>query len=45
MEHWVRRFPRVIGLLAALDQTIGGLPLFRNVADCVVLEFERVGDL
>ena len=45
MEHWARRFPRVIGILAALDQTIGGLPVFRNMADCVVLEFERVGDL
>jgi SAM-dependent methyltransferase len=45
MEHWARRFPRAIGVLAALDQTIEGLPLFRNLADCVVLEFERVGDL
>jgi SAM-dependent methyltransferase len=45
MEHWARRFPRAIGVLAALDQKIGGLPVFRNAADCVVLEFERVGDL
>jgi ubiquinone/menaquinone biosynthesis C-methylase UbiE len=43
MEHWARRFPRVIALLAALDRAIGGLPVFRNVADCVVLEFECVG--
>ena len=43
MEDWARRFPRGIGLLAALDQAIGGLPGFRNVADCVVLEFECVG--
>jgi ubiquinone/menaquinone biosynthesis C-methylase UbiE len=45
MEHWACRFPRVIGLLAALDQMIGGLPVFRSMADCVVLEFERVGEL
>jgi hypothetical protein len=45
MEHWARRFPRVIGVFAWVDQMIGGLPLFRNVADCVVLEFERVGNL
>jgi hypothetical protein len=43
MEHWARRFPRLIGLLAALDQRIGGLPVLRNAADCVVLEFELVG--
>ena len=42
MEHWASRFPRVVGVLAALDQRIGGLPVFRNMADCVVLEFERV---
>lgn len=45
MEHWARRFPRVISLLALLDRKIGGLPGVRNMADCVVLEFERVGDL
>jgi ubiquinone/menaquinone biosynthesis C-methylase UbiE len=41
MEHWARRFPRVIGSLAAADERIGGLPVFRSMADCVVLEFER----
>jgi ubiquinone/menaquinone biosynthesis C-methylase UbiE len=45
MEHWARRFPRLIGFLAALDQRIGGLPIFRSAADCVVLEFERVGEI
>jgi SAM-dependent methyltransferase len=45
MEHWARRFPSAVGLLASLDQKVGGLPVFRNVADCVVLEFERVKDL
>jgi ubiquinone/menaquinone biosynthesis C-methylase UbiE len=43
MEHWASRFPRAVGFCAALDQKIGGLPIFRNMADCVVLEFERVG--
>jgi hypothetical protein len=42
MEHWASRFPRVVRFCAALDQRIGGLPVFRNMADCVVLEFERV---
>jgi SAM-dependent methyltransferase len=45
MEHWARRFPRVIGFLAAVDQRIGGLPVFRSMADCVVLEFERSGEV
>jgi SAM-dependent methyltransferase len=45
MEHWARRMPRVIGVLAALDQRIGGLPLLRGLADCVVLEFERAGEI
>jgi SAM-dependent methyltransferase len=43
MEHWARRFPRVIGFLAAVDRRIGVMPVFRSVADCVVLEFERSG--
>jgi SAM-dependent methyltransferase len=43
MEHWARRFPRVIEFLAAVDRRIGVMPVFRSVADCVVLEFERSG--
>ncbi len=45
MEHWARRFPGLINTLARFDQRVGGLPVFRNVADCVVLEFERVGEI
>jgi SAM-dependent methyltransferase len=45
MEHWARRFPGLINTLARFDQRVGGLPIFRNVADCVVLEFERVGEI
>jgi ubiquinone/menaquinone biosynthesis C-methylase UbiE len=42
MEHWARRLPRVVRFLAAVDQRIGGLPVFRDLADCVILEFEHV---
>ncbi len=41
MEHWARRFPRVTKALAEVDWHIGRLPLFRNLADGVLLEFER----
>ena len=41
MEHWARRFPRITSGLAAADFFLGGVPLFRNMADCVLLEFER----
>lgn len=40
-EHVARRVPKLIDTLAAVDQRIGALPLFRNMADCVLLEFER----
>jgi hypothetical protein len=38
----MRHFPRVIRGLAGIDRLIGGLPLFRRMADCVLLEFECV---
>jgi SAM-dependent methyltransferase len=41
MEHWARHFPRLIDRLVAIDHRIGHLPLIRNMADCVLLEFER----
>jgi SAM-dependent methyltransferase len=41
MEHWARRFPKLIGHLAEIDQRIGGLPLCRSMADGTLLEFER----
>jgi 2-polyprenyl-3-methyl-5-hydroxy-6-metoxy-1,4-benzoquinol methylase len=43
-EHWARRFPRLIGRLAEIDRVLGPLPLFRSMADCVLLEFERRGE-
>lgn len=41
MEHWARRFPEVTKLLARADDWIDRLPLFRNLGDCVLLEFSR----
>jgi hypothetical protein len=38
MQH----FPRMIKGLAGIDRMIAELPLFRRMADCVVLEFECV---
>jgi len=41
MEHWAQRFPAVIRLLARADNLIDRLPLFRNLGDCILLEFSR----
>jgi ubiquinone/menaquinone biosynthesis C-methylase UbiE len=35
-------FPRLVSRLAGIDRRLGPLPVFRNLADCVVMEFERV---
>jgi SAM-dependent methyltransferase len=43
-EHVASRFPKLIDRLAWLDQRIGTLPLIRNMADCVLLEFERTAE-
>jgi SAM-dependent methyltransferase len=40
-ERWARHLPGLIDHLAAIDHRIGHLPLFRNMGDCVLLEFER----
>ena len=40
-EHVAIRFPKLIHSLAKMDRHIGPLPIFRNMADCVLLEFER----
>jgi len=39
-ESRMRYFPHVIEGLAGIDRLIGGLPAFRRMADCVLLEFE-----
>lgn len=41
MEVWARRFPNVTKVLARADDWVGGFPPFRNMADCVLLKFER----
>jgi len=41
MEHWAQRFPRATQALAAMDWHIGRLPLFRNLADGVLLQLDR----
>jgi SAM-dependent methyltransferase len=42
LEHWACRFPRATRLLAGVDEAIDRMPLFRNLGDCVLLEFLRV---
>jgi ubiquinone/menaquinone biosynthesis C-methylase UbiE len=41
-ENRMQHFPRTIKGLAGIDRVIGDLPVFRRMADCVVLEFECV---
>lgn len=41
-ENRMQHFPRMIKGLAGIDRMIADLPLFRRMADCVVLEFECV---
>ena len=41
VDHWARRFPRTTNALGAVDWLIGQLPLFRGLANGVLLEFER----
>ena len=41
MEAWAQRFPHLTKRLAQVDNWIGGVSPFRNMADCVLLEFER----
>ena len=41
VEHWASRFPRTTRALAAVDDRLGDLPVFRNMADAVLLTFER----
>jgi SAM-dependent methyltransferase len=40
-ESFAVRFPKLMQRLAGIDNRIGHLPLFRGMADCVLLEFER----
>jgi SAM-dependent methyltransferase len=42
-EPLASRVPQLMRRLARIDGRIGPLPILRNMADCVLLEFERTG--
>jgi SAM-dependent methyltransferase len=42
IEHAVRRYPRVLNGLARADRWLGCVPGLRGMADCVLLQFERI---
>jgi hypothetical protein len=42
LEPVFRKYPRVLGLLRLIDRCISRLPLFRTIADHMLLCFERV---
>ncbi|HEY4051689.1 MAG TPA: methyltransferase domain-containing protein [Acidobacteriaceae bacterium] len=41
-ESLAARFPKAIDAFAKIDQRVGHLPFIRSMADCVILEFERL---
>jgi SAM-dependent methyltransferase len=41
-EHVAVRFPRLMQRLAIVDRHLGSMPFFKSMADCVLMEFERV---
>ena len=43
-EPFASRYPRLIQVLATVDDNVGGLPIFRGMADCLLLEFQRFGN-
>ncbi len=42
VEAWIRRHPRLLRSLRAIDKTISSLPGFRVLGDHMLLHFERV---
>jgi hypothetical protein len=42
LDHWARRFPQATRTLARVDIVIGTLPFLRSMANCILLEFERI---
>jgi SAM-dependent methyltransferase len=44
VENWARRFPKVTSALDGADRRLGSIPGFRNMADFVLLEFERMNN-
>jgi len=45
LERWVRRFPNFTKALDQADRLLGGLAIFRNMSDLVLLEFEHRGTM
>ena len=43
MEHMAQRLPKTFERLARGDRWLGRVPVLRGLADCVLLQFERVG--
>ena len=41
MEHWAIRFPGLTRGLNRVDQLIADLPLFRDLGNCILFEFQR----
>jgi ubiquinone/menaquinone biosynthesis C-methylase UbiE len=44
LEPVARRVPGVVGSLAKLDRYLNRAPVFRGMADCVLLQFERLSE-
>jgi len=44
LEPVARRVPGVVGGLAKIDRYLNRAPGFRSLADCVLLQFERLGE-
>jgi SAM-dependent methyltransferase len=42
LDYLARRIPRTINLLASVDRWVACVPGLRNLADCVLLQFQRV---
>jgi SAM-dependent methyltransferase len=42
MEHWAMRFQPITHSLHRIEGLIGSLPGFRNLGECILLEFERI---
>jgi SAM-dependent methyltransferase len=42
LEHLARRHPRALDRLAKADRWLGSVPVFRGMADCILLQFERI---
>ena len=40
-EHWARQFPQVVQALDTADRLLGRLPVFRNMANFMLLDFQR----